>query len=510
MNPETEPSDRLDTGEKKSKKPKSNRKKRSIKIFATMIIVFLLLTSTFIWYNFYRPITLKELGEREFGVGDTIDVKGKITEIEKINTTYGSMTILTLDDYDPESDFFKIMIKDDGKYDVGDDFGTTLEFQEFMFNGYSIITSEKLYNSIIGHSNDIQMVIDDVSFYNGFLLKLTSIDRNGTTQYEVITSHGKGFPLERINISLRKGKITDPEYSYNHQSFPILFGVEYVAISGGYGFNEQIDFDEKKIETYFLQVGNTHDTEEGWGCKYIINWYNGVFEQLSNRTCIRLALIDSELHGDKVSTTLGVTYLSGENINLSSGDYTLRVDDNGHSMLEDDSIEYKDLNENHRLDKSDKFVINGLANQTHGKFIIFDENHNYVTYFYWIVGHGQIIEQIPDFVLKEGRRLSKINSYRVDVDIPHWHPELAFNSTLGVSLSINSSTVFENVRIQNGLVGTYEGRNLTFVDADSDSFLSNGDYFILKCIPDKLVRIEISLYFGVYDHRTIISCDYPL
>jgi len=144
MNPETEPSDRLDTGEKKSKKPKSNRKKRSIKIFATMIIVFLLLTSTFIWYNFYRPITLKELGEREFGVGDTIDVKGKITEIEKINTTYGSMTILTLDDYDPESDFFQIMIKDEGKYDIGDEFRTTLEFQEFVFNGTCCINPYNL------------------------------------------------------------------------------------------------------------------------------------------------------------------------------------------------------------------------------------------------------------------------------------------------------------------------------------------------------------------------------
>ena len=55
-------------------------------------------TSYSIWFMRMRPLTLREVYEREhWKPGDVRDVAGRITNVSRVNTSYGPMVMLGLD-----------------------------------------------------------------------------------------------------------------------------------------------------------------------------------------------------------------------------------------------------------------------------------------------------------------------------------------------------------------------------------------------------------------------------
>lgn len=231
-----------DMGQKQSKK--TMRKKRNrIKMIAFFIIIILILVSLFsYWHYILRPINLEELSRREFKAGDSIKVKGTITEIEKHNTTYGPLTLISLDDYDPESITYKLIADNDNVYTIGDDFQTELTFEEYFFNGVKITTGDRLFNTYFMPIY-MNQVLKGVSFNSGIFLVHKSNDGNGNTVFEVVTTNNYGLSLNLFNISLRKGAtLTDD--SYDHRDSFSYFGEEYMHLSGNYYMSDEIDFME--------------------------------------------------------------------------------------------------------------------------------------------------------------------------------------------------------------------------------------------------------------------------
>ena len=109
-------------------------------------------------------------------------------DVEKHNTSYGEITLITLDDYqEGEKDYsfrYQIIADNNETYKKGDEFQTTLDFVEYDFNGAKITTADKLLNTYM-MTIYMARVIDGVSYMAGIFLKLASIDGNGTSEYEI-------------------------------------------------------------------------------------------------------------------------------------------------------------------------------------------------------------------------------------------------------------------------------------------------------------------------------------
>ena len=67
---------------------------------------------------------------------------------------------------------------------------------------------------------------------------------------------------------------------------------------------------------------------------------------------------------------------------------------------------------------------------------------------------------------------------------------------LTVSLWENSTRVLDNATLVNGVIGSFPNGNLTFVDDDSNGFLSTGDYFNLRGDAHSSYKIEVSVLWG--------------
>lgn len=550
------------------------KKKKKILIIGAIIAVILIIFSTSVWYVFRtsEPKTISELLDRKFKPGETIDIEGTITKIEKYNTSYAPLTLLTLDNNN-SSGIYKFLGDNEKHYEIGDKFQTTLHFEEYQFNGNKIITAKELYSTILLSPASIGIVVDAISFKAGFELLLTSIDGNGTIQYEVFTPNGDVFPLNMFNVSLRKGKSSQSDKRYDHKNVQELFAIEYVYLSGGYLDNKEVDFmeslednvsrngsiqfidknkngllddydifkvyisstdNEYNIESYFLNIGGSMSgyLNIASGCKYIINWYKGAYGWLDLQR-LALSYVSTEENGTLMDTTIRVSRICIDN-DISFNQYNFSFEGIGnvyHVHSENDvsegivniggniSIEYIDKNKNMLLDADDIFIIRGLKNQTHATFEVFDKKARtrimepqwIVSYgnLQWIVGYGHLAGRIPYIKLeKKGLVPESENKYQIDVFVPYWHSVLALNSTIRLSLTKDSEPILSDISIFNGIIGSYNGKNITFYDMDNDSYLSTNDYFIMECEVNSTYDLEISLLFDIdiYKSSVQITC----
>jgi hypothetical protein len=535
-------------GEKQKRRSKRNKKKIAIVI---LIIIVILIPLISYWYFFMRPITVEELYNREFKPGDSVEIIGEITDIEKHGTSYGELTLITLDDHEEASFVCQVMVDNEKTYKKGDEFTTTLHFDEYEFNGNKIVTAKKLFNTYLMPVY-MTTVIDGVSFVGGILLELTSIDDKGTSTYEVLISDIEGLPIDIFNISLRKGTSTQ-NVEYTHKTSFDLFGSEWEKLSGEYQESEDIDFmkslkdlvsennmiefedvnsngllddgdtfkvhipptaDKRTIETYLLSIGGKPGSIIIYGRKYIINWYKGVYEwnpERFDKVNLILSYVSSEKNGTLSDTNLKIfKLLRGSAQHFQN--YKFELFDHSYvSVLSgsiepgvvieggvDDriSVEYIDNNKNSMLDVDDLFIIRGLENQTIYYFVIEDQKNEFLNMFEWIVGYGKIIGRLPPVELEnKGLLPDSTNQLKVEADVSYWHPQLLLNSTLFLELRTNDINN-ESVRllIVDGVVGVHNGVNITFSDADKDSLLSTGDFFVIETEPNNSYFVEI-LFF---------------
>jgi hypothetical protein len=527
----------------------SGRKSNIKKIVAVILVIAIIVVSMSLWYFLTRPVTLMEVANREFNPGDTIDVAGTITNIEKYNTTYGPLTLLTLDDYENVSEIYKLVADSEKDYGIGDYYQTTLHFEEYEYNGDRIVTAKELYYTYL-MPVAIAIMLEQVSFASGFQLVQVSTDGNGMAEYEVFTRNGDKFPLDMFNVSMEKW-VGSLKMTYTHKTSLNLFANEYFFLSGGCRGCEKVDsmesledytsenesieyvdvnhnnllddndvfrvnipptLDEYTINSYYLTVGG--DWEEpniAAGVKYLINWHKGFYEwyEIDN---IGLSYVSEEKNGTLVDTTLEVSKIEREiSLPFDQYNFSLHYDYTGDlphyepskevvegiiTINESISVEYDDANKNAKLDVEDRFIIRGLKNQTTALLILLDPTSSRVAEIEWIAGYGHIIGRLPEIDFDEGVLISgNPNQYRINATVPYWHPQLLANSTMKLLVSTSSSDIEPaDVLVEDGVKKNYGGINVTFFDADKDTYLSTNDYFKIECDPGTTYHFRLFLF----------------
>jgi hypothetical protein len=527
-------------------KPEVSKKK----IALVIIIGIILILSFTTWFFVFRTVRLEQLAIQYYSPGDEVKVGGIITDIEKHNTSYGPLTLLTLDE-SFVSEMYKIVVDNDIEYKIGDWFQTTFHFEEYDFNGNKIITAKELYLSYMLPIS-IGVVMDAVSFLGGFRLIPLSNDSTGATYYEVFMRNGDEYPLDRFNVSIKKGQ-SFTNGSADHRTFPALFAYEYLSLSGDYRDSETLDFmdsledsvsqngtmefidvnsngllddhdklklnlpptkDEFSIETYCISIGGASHEDRGfaWGREYLINWHNGPYEwfEINN---IGLKHVSSEVNGTQANETLIISNMLDYGIipvsdhdylirfknpkSTSLGSYRVNVSKGIVHIVDNVYIEYNDTNDNSALDVNDVFIISGLDNQTAIEFNIFRaKDADTVGLISLVAGYGHIIGLLPDIELENaGLVQGTTNLYRVNVTTSYWHPQLMVNSTLRLLITNNSSE-FEpfDIPLQIGVTQSFNGTNVTFFDADGDTYLSTGDYFEIECRSDDRYHFKLFMF----------------
>lgn len=290
--------------------------------FGTIIIVTFVVLLSASWFMFLRPITGRELINRQFYPGDVIDFEGTITNVKKINTSYGVLTLLSNEFISLfYAEDFAFMGDNNIEYKVGDKIHQTLHFEEFKFNGYKIVSAREFHDYIQIFTTAFQVALDASSYTGGMAILLDSIDEHGNSYYKLFMGNESSFSLDTINIALLKTKRDTSGRLYNHFYDIIeIFASEYVSISGYYTDLETIDFmdslevniskngsiqfmdmnsndlldhndtfnvyipptyDEYSMDTYLLLIGTGgfYSIDDiGGGFKYIVNWYKGAYD----------------------------------------------------------------------------------------------------------------------------------------------------------------------------------------------------------------------------------------
>jgi len=295
----------------------------------------------------------------------------------------------------------------------------------------------------------ISEALDYTANIAGFHLKWISSDDQGHSSYEAFTTNNDQYPLNLFNVSLKK--VSNDTYLQENAVFSTLlnnalnlFSSEYIFVSGMGEGSEKIDFmsslsdgvsqngfiefidknangliddhdvfnfsippteDDTKLETYLFLIGvDDHGdfNKVASGCKYLINWYDGIYEQLKEKELIAINYTSHQENGTLIDTTLRISRVN-EKADLSIDNFQIVMYYNyshlsGYitdgNIIEENNInvDFVDSNKNDLLDVDDLFLFNGLENNTSVIFRITKNQGNMVAYYPWIVGEGYSME----------------------------------------------------------------------------------------------------------------------
>lgn len=294
----------------------------------TIVIIAIVLLGIFLVYQFQEQnaknvITVNEILNGSYNDGDVIDFEGTITNFSTINSSYGQITIASID---TSIYGFGILINNSSTYSIGDKIRSSLHFKDYEFNGIKILSVEEMHGLYLILPAAVEIAITGSQYVcGGFQLWLESIDGNGKTQYEVINSDDT-LSLSNYSLGLYKINlitIADGEtFNQNINASTEIFASEYVIISGLTGGspdmsitdlmdwmpslgnkssqNGMIEYVDKNdnskldtndtfnimipptkdkytIDTYALLITPHDEEKECTVVQYIINWYKGVY-----------------------------------------------------------------------------------------------------------------------------------------------------------------------------------------------------------------------------------------
>jgi len=391
--------------------------------------------------------------------GDTIVIHGEISSVNYINTSYGDLPSITLKnhllDFSNSGlldiDTYKIQGWADAlniygdfnvKYNVDDSIDIPLHFEEIQLNGGKFLWAKEL-GIYLELPSAISKALDSTAYVAGFYLKWISSDDKGHSSFEVITTNNDQYSLNLFNVTLKKASYDDDikenvAFSTLLNNTLNFYSNEYLSVSGmGVGL-ETIDYmsslnesvsqngfvefidknsnnliddydvinlsippteDDTKIDTYLLLIGiddlgNFNDIASG--IKYLINWYQGIYEQIIEKELIALNYTSHQENGTLIDTTLKVSRVNTK-ADLSIDKFQINLDSNnvylgggltdGNIIKDEDiNVDFIDSNTNSLLDVDDIFLINGLENNTEAGFRISDNQGSLVAYYEWIVG----------------------------------------------------------------------------------------------------------------------------
>jgi len=170
--------------------------------------------------------------------GYCLKLKGEISNVTYINTSYGKIPLFYLPSFidvlkskgmwSPKlyqltggnNGYFYIMGKIGGEYHAGDDFNTTLHFQKICFDGIELYWFREIPLHV-GLLLSLHHILEEnINIHHN--LFLVEKERNASsTSYEIILGGNRSFNLDSVNISLKKFEMNE---SYGDEiTFPSAF-----------------------------------------------------------------------------------------------------------------------------------------------------------------------------------------------------------------------------------------------------------------------------------------------
>lgn len=531
----------------------SRRKKIAVEVGTTVLAVTLVVAASAVWYAYYGPITVKAaLEHMHWNAGETKDVEGTITDIRRMNTSYGPIVQVQLDGYTSLCNTSDLLADPSREYHVGERFKTTLHFTEYSFNNDSGVWAPELLCPIPGLFSGFGITIDAVSYVEGFILVYGGMNRTNWTTYRIVTRNGEAFPLRVFNITLMKGEPFGPSQRLDSAAEWIYYAAaEYTRISGVYTHYASVvdrmesltggtsengsilfvdktsdgyldDGDEVLVhipptigdwdyQTYMLCFGNCWGFACAGGLKYIINGHEGPYDWVVPTGDLSRIILRHTSDHVALNVTSVIEVSGGESAvasPYSDFSFYLQVGDRldlparkfneTPTMLPDGTmVDYQDGNANGLLDAGDTFTISGLANRTFVRLILVLNGAGDIS-TEWITGYGHVVGNLPYVRLTSSGQ----SPYRINASVPWWHQELAIGKTLVVALWENSTRVLDNVTLSDGMVATFPGGDLSWTDNDHDGFLSTGDFFTVSGNHAARYKLELSVLFG-YGSSTV-------
>ena len=515
----------MEKGKRPGKTPLSNKRKIEAVLVAVLILSISILST---WFIFLRPLSVDDIAYHFFDPGDTVVVEGTISEVEHFNTSYGNITMVSLEGKTIAADAYKFIGEPGRTYHPGDRFRITLHFQRFQFNNRTLITAPEIFSSLFLLPMSLEEVEDASSFLEGILLVPETYERP-TKEYVVFTPSNDSYPLEMFNASLLKMEINErldkppivKNGVYNHLTYPALFAEEYLNV-GNTSSMKRLDFirnlkdgasengtlvfrdsnsngmlddgdrfivnipntrDRNDIQTYLLTVSGPKGRFSSYaeGMKYIINWYDGPYTHkdkpflemtIKHATEKRLVLeckntsYPAKIPLKSMRLRMVFKYEYAE-FNLSSG----------HDFNEEYGIAARaeDLNGNSLFDKGDTLVLTGNLSRK-CTIDVWTENMSQLTYVSWCPKYGHISGNLPDITHTDE---TIDGEKKIGIHMSYTHPIMSLSNTT-VSFTHSSETLIDSAPLRNGMLFEGSSGNISFVDADMNGMLSNGDYFLFS------------------------------
>ena len=532
--------------------------KKTIVLIVAVVIALAGILIT--WVVFLRPWSVQDLLlATHLNPGTQVTLVGTITNTSPQETSEGHQVYLELDHTGSRALDMGVWVRGDPNttYRIGDRFQTTLHFTDYRFNGDPAVWAPELVSPFPLLLRAISTVLDESSMVSGVGLLYQGRQPTGWASYEVTTRTGDAYRPDVLPVTLRKsGSLlsSSPELQGGSidsvAEWVALSTIQYVAISGGYsqfpttdrmsslatGISENgtmrfIDADanglvndgdrlemllpptssDSTFDTYVLQVGRTNGAPSAYvsGGLLVLNGAHGPFTILpSSRGMDVLHLrYAGDVVGAGITTTLAVTEIRyGSPHPFSDLSYSFcyqgaigcdsrKFDNLPTTYPNGVALRFHDATGNGLLDAGDWFSASGLVNQSSSSLSLSRHSDgSSIASVSWYAGYGPVVGWLPQFTLAP----DGTGPWRVNVNVPWWHPEMALNLTLRVSMTENGVSVVNARGIAGGVLGTFANGSLAFTDVDADGMLSTGDYFTANGSLSATYDLEVSLLFGSF------------
>lgn len=132
--------------------------------------------------------------------GTTVDVEGVVTGVDRWNTTYGPVVMLSLDG---AQGCWMVFGNPAMEYVAGERFRTTLHFQEYRINGERAVMAPELVCPLPTMYISLA-VLSEASMLQsrGVGLAFSLYEPDGWATYEVITRNRDAYPLDIFPLAL--------------------------------------------------------------------------------------------------------------------------------------------------------------------------------------------------------------------------------------------------------------------------------------------------------------------
>ncbi|TLZ72463.1 MAG: hypothetical protein E6K10_02495 [Methanobacteriota archaeon] len=540
----------------------SNRKRAAVVLLA---IALILASGWFAWELLRPRTIREVMQTDPWAAGATVDLEGEITGISRVNTSLGREVYLELDHYSTCGPIvpgaaWDVRADPNGTYRIGDRFRTTVHFVAHTFNGDPAVVAPELPCPFPVLPWAIGAVWDTVSAVAGFALLYRETDTNGWARYEVLTTSGDSYRPAVLPLTLRRSPAVlaqDPGLrargSINSASaWEGAMALQYLLVSGnfrnapivdemaslldgtsrngtvryadadGNGWLDDGDWIDLRpsdpgtptaYDTYMVQVGEAGGqmVAYAYGGAYALNGRGGP-RDLPADSFVTSGLVHLRHVGDqiaaKVASTLEVTRVRWGvpqplseltfrlSVNQTFPEATGNLVDLPITLPSGVSLSFADSGAAGLFDAGDRFLVANLDNRTPVVLTVSGAQAT-LGEARWFAGYGHIIGRLPQLTLTA----TGSGPYLIDTGVPFWHPELEMNRTPRAALRENGITVLRDRPLVNGTIGTFANGSVTFVDADGDGFLSQGDAFVVQGAPAARYELEVSVVFGTVSQR---------